>query len=101
MAIGYDPFSEAVRSDPHPYYRRLREEAPAYYMEPYDAWALSRFQDIWDASADTANYSTAKGSTPAQLLTKDQPVAPMINLMDPPEHSRLRAVIRKQFLPQF
>jgi cytochrome P450 len=101
MAIGYDPFSEAVRSDPQPFYRRLRDEAPAYYMEPYDAWALSRFQDIWDASADTANYSTAKGTTPAQLLTKDQPVAPMINLMDPPEHSRLRSVIRKQFLPQF
>jgi cytochrome P450 len=100
MAIGYDPFSEAVRNDPYPWYERLREEAPAYYMEPYDAWALSRFQDIWDASADTASYSAAKGTTPAQLLTKDQPVAPMINLMDPPQHSQMRAVIRKRFLPQ-
>ena len=99
MAIDYDPFAEAVRNDPHPWYRRLRDEAPAYYMERYDGWALSRFQDIWDASADTENYSTSRGTTPAQLLVRDQPVAPMINLMDPPEHTKLRAALRGAFLP--
>lgn len=95
----YDPFSEAIRNDPHPIYRRLRDEAPLYYMQKYDAWALSRFQDIWDASGNDA-LSAAKGTTPAQLLTKDQPVAPMINLMDPPAHTQLRSVIRKCFLPR-
>jgi len=99
MAIDYDPFAEAVRNDPHPWYRRLRDEAPAYYMERYDGWALSRFQDIWDASADVENYSTLRGTTPAQLLVRDQPVAPMINLMDPPEHTKLRAALRGAFLP--
>ena len=99
MAIDYDPFAEAVRNDPHPWYRRLRDEAPAYFMERYDGWALSRFQDIWDASADTENYSTLRGTTPAQLLVRDQPVAPMINLMDPPEHTKLRAALRGAFLP--
>jgi len=98
--IDYDPFSEAVRSDPHPYYRRLREEAPAYYLKAYDAWALSRFQDVWDASSDSLSYSAARGTTPAQLLTRDQPVAPMLNLMDPPAHTRLRAAIRHCFLPK-
>jgi cytochrome P450 len=100
MAIDYDPFSEAVRNDPHPYYKRLRDEAPAYYMKAYDAWALSRFRDVWEASADTESYSAAKGTTPAQLLTKDQPVAPMLNLMDPPDHTALRSVIRQCFLPR-
>jgi cytochrome P450 len=99
MTIDYDPFSEAVRQDPHPFYRQLRESAPVYYMPKYDAWALSRFQDIWDASANDA-LSAARGTTPAQLLTKDQPVAPMLNLMDPPEHTQLRSVIRKCFLPK-
>ncbi|HVN40801.1 MAG TPA: cytochrome P450 [Myxococcota bacterium] len=99
MTIDYDPFAEAVRNDPHPWYRRLRDEAPAYYMERYDGWALSRFQDIWDASADVENYSTLRGTTPAQLLVRDQPVAPMINLMDPPEHTKLRAALRGAFLP--
>jgi cytochrome P450 len=99
MPIDYDPFAESVRNDPLPWYRRLRDEAPAYYMERYDAWALSRFEDIWEASADTERYSAAKGTTPAQLLTRDQQVAPMINLMDPPDHTRLRAGLRGAFMP--
>ena len=99
MAIDYDPFAESVRNDPQPWYRRLRDEAPAHYMERYDAWALSRFQDIWDASADTERYSTARGTTPAHLLTRDQPVAPMLNLMDPPDHTKLRGALRGAFLP--
>ncbi len=99
MAIHYDPFSEEVRNDPLPIYKRLRDEDPVHYLEKYDAWALSRFQDIWDASSNDA-LSAARGTTPAQLLTRDQPVAPMLNLMDPPEHTQLRAVIRKCFLPK-
>jgi cytochrome P450 len=99
MTLDYDPFAKDVRENPHAWYARLREEAPAYYMPRYDAWALSRFQDIWDASSSDA-FSAAKGTAPAQLLTKEQPISPMINVMDPPAHTQLRAEIRKCFLPQ-
>lgn len=98
--IDYDPFDAAVRKDPLPFYHALREESPCHYLEPYDAWALSRFQDIWDASNDSDTYSAAKGTTPAQCLTKDQPVTPMLNVMDPPAHTKLRSVIRGCFLPR-
>ncbi|MEZ4217331.1 MAG: cytochrome P450 [Myxococcota bacterium] len=98
MSIDYDPFAEAVREDPHPYYRRLRAEAPAYYMEKYDAWAVSRFRDVWELSA-RADLSAARGTAPAQILTREQPVTPMINVLDPPEHTKLRSVIRHCFLP--
>ena len=97
--LDYDPFAEEVRNDPHPIYRRLRDEAPAYYIPKYDAWALSRFQDIWDCSSHPA-FSTASGTTPAQVLTKEQPVTPMLNVMDPPDHTELRSVIRGCFLPK-
>jgi cytochrome P450 len=97
--VEYNPFSEEVMRDPHPIYARLREEAPAYYIEEYDAWALSRFEDIWNASMDADSYSAAKGTTSAHLLTKVQPVTPMLNLMDPPEHTALRAKFRPFFLP--
>ena len=97
--IDYDPFSEAARTDALPIYARLRDEAPAHYISKYDAWALSRFQDIWDCSSDS-RFSTASGTTPAQVLTKDQPVTPMLNVMDPPDHTKLRAAIGKCFLPK-
>jgi hypothetical protein len=97
--LHYDPFAEEVIQDPHPIYRRLREEAPCYHVEKWDCYALSRFEDIWNASMDAENYSVAQGTTASHLLTKVQPVTPMINLMDPPEHTQLRAPLAKLFTP--
>ena len=98
--IEYDPFEESTRENPYPVYARLRAESPVHYMEKYDAWALSRFQDIWDASGDVEHFTTSKGAAPAQILTKDQPVVPTINTTDPPEHTTLRTAVRRNFLPR-
>jgi len=96
--VEYNPFSDQiVKGDPLPIYKRLRDEAPAYYLEEYDTWALSRFEDIWKASGDMKHLTAAKGTTAAHLLTKVQPVTPMINMMDPPDHTRLRGAFRKKF----
>ena len=97
--IAYDPFSEDVIQDPYPTYARLREEAPCYHVAKWDCWALSRFEDIWNASMDAESYTTTLGTTAAHLLTKVQPVTPMINLMDPPQHTLLRSRIARFFTP--
>jgi cytochrome P450 len=97
--VEYDPFSEQVIRDPYAVYARLREEAPCCHLPKWDAYALSRFEDIWNASMDAENYSAAKGTTAAHLLTKVQPVTPMLNLMDPPDHTVLRSRIRTFFTP--
>ena len=99
-ALAYDPFEATIRRDPHPVYRRLRDEAPAYFMEQYGVWALSRFADVWEVSADTERLTTTRGVSSAQLLTKDQPVDPTINNLDPPEHTALRSAVRGAFLPR-
>ena len=97
--IDYDPFSEEVIRDPYPIYARLREEAPCYHIAKWDAYALSRFEDIWNASMDAESYTTTLGTTSSHLLTKVQPVTPMINLMDPPQHTLLRSRISRFFTP--
>ena len=97
--IDYDPFAPEVMDDPQPWYRRLRDESPVHYMPKYDAWALSRFADVWECSSHPA-FSTARGTTPSQVLTKVQPVTPMLNLMDPPEHTQLRSRLRDVFMPK-
>src|SRR6185436_20803595 len=84
--VSYNPFAhEIIHGDPHPIYKRLRDEAPAYYIERYDCWALSRFADVW-AACDDLNVSSARGSTAGHLLTKIQPLQRMLNTMDPPDH---------------
>ncbi len=98
--IEYDPFSEQIMmGDPYPIYRQLRDEAPAYFLPKHNAWALSRFEDIWQASLMSEELITGKGTTSAQTMTKVQPVTPMINTMDPPAHTELRSQIRRFFMP--
>jgi hypothetical protein len=97
--VHYDPFSAEVMEDPYPVYARLRAEAPVYKLEKYDAWALSRFEDVWTLSSEPS-LSVAQGTTPSQVLTKVQPVTPMLNLMDPPEHTKLRVELRGFLQPK-
>ena len=98
--VHYNPFDEEVqRGDTYEVYRQLRDEAPCYPIEEFDAWALSRFHDIWEASQDTEHYTATLGTTSAHVLTKVQPVTPMLNLMDPPDHTKLRKEIRTFFMP--
>ncbi len=69
--LHYDPYSEEAQRDPHSIYKRLRAEKPAYYIEEYDAWAFSRFEDVWSASLDTKSYSVAAaGASTGHLLTR-------------------------------
>jgi cytochrome P450 len=95
----YDPFAPEVMQDPYPVYARLRAESPLHYLEKYDAWALARFADIWGCSSHPA-FSASRGTTPSQVLTRTQPVTPMLNLMDPPDHTKLRVAVRPRFSRQ-
>jgi cytochrome P450 len=97
--VDYHPFSAEVQEDPHPAYARLREEAPCFYLKEWDTYFLSRFDDIWNASMDPASYSTAQGTTTAQLVTKVQPLTPMLNTLDPPFHTAFRSAVMGYFTP--
>ena len=96
--VSYDPYDRAIDADPYPTWRRLRDEAPLYRNERFGFWALSRFQDVLDASADAETYSSARG-TVLEMMGKELPV-PMMIFMDPPEHDRLRALVSRAFTPR-
>lgn len=99
--VDYSPFAdEIIFGDPHPIYKQLRNESPVHYLERWDAWALTRFEDVWNACADSPSYTAADGTTASHLMTKVQPVTPMINMMDAPEHSKLRAQVKPFFGPR-
>jgi len=98
--VEYDPFaSELIHGDNYAIYQRMRDDAPVYFSPKWDCYALSRFEGVWEACQSPA-ISSASGSTTAHLLTKVQPVQPMLNTMDAPSHSSLRALLRKQFMPR-
>ena len=98
MTIYYDPYDYEIDVDPHPVWRRMREEQPLYWNERYEFWALSRFEDVWAAYHDTTTFSSSHG---VQLETLDAPIDhPSMIFMDPPEHDRLRQLVSRAFTPR-
>ena len=92
----YDPYAYEIHEDPYPTYTRLRAEAPAYYNPTLDFWALSRFQNVWEAIQDWDLYSSAEGVS----LERGSGGPPMIIAMDPPRQQKLRRLVSKAFTPR-
>jgi cytochrome P450 len=65
--VFYSPFSYAIQEDPYPTYRRLRDEAPCYHNPEVGFWALSRFEDVWNALLDWQRSSAAIAPTTRSL----------------------------------
>jgi cytochrome P450 len=97
----WDPFDYALHADPHPTWRRLREEAPLYRNEVHDFWALTRFQDVLDASLDWQSFSSARGDLLEIIRGGPLPFfARSIIAIDPPEQTALRNVLSRSFTPR-
>jgi cytochrome P450 len=97
--LRWDPFDESLKDDPHPVWKRLRDEAPVYYNDQYDFWALSRFEDIDRAHRDPQRYSSAH-STVLESMTEEAHTEGMMIFLDPPEHTALRRLVSKAFTPR-
>lgn len=96
----YDPWNVDIDRDPYPTYARLRDEAPVYYNEKVDFWALSRFADVEAALKDFANLSSAKGDILEVVQAEPtMPLGVFIN-EDPPLHTVHRALVSRMFTPR-
>ena len=76
--VYYDPYDFEIDADPYPVWRRLRDEAPLYYNEQYDFYALSRFDDVERGLVDWDTYSSGKGSI-LELIRADIEMPPGID----------------------
>ena len=97
--LHWDPFDESLKDDPHPVWKRLRDEAPAYYNDEYDFWALSRFEDVERAHRDPQGFSSAH-TTVLESMTEEAQRQGMMIFLDPPEHTVLRRLVSKGFTPR-
>jgi len=46
VELYYDPFDYEVDDDPYPVWQRMRAEAPLYFNDKYNFYALSRYDDV-------------------------------------------------------
>ncbi|CAM3372525.1 cytochrome P450 [Mycolicibacterium frederiksbergense] len=96
----YDPFDNDIDDDPYPIWKRMREEAPLYYNEKYNFYALSRYDDVAPALPDWQTYRSGHGTT-ADILFSGIEVPPGILLFeDPPLHDLHRKLLSRVFTPR-
>jgi cytochrome P450 len=100
MDVAYDPFDWNIRCDPYPVYQRLREEAPLYYNDEHDFYAVSRFADVERALVDRDTFSSRWGPTIDAVKLKAPAPAGLFVAEDPPDHGAHRAMISAFFTPK-
>lgn len=89
----FDPADPAFAPQAHEVFRRLRDEHPLYADPDGRFYALSRFDDVREASLDWQRFSsTGKAES---TVTK-----PTMNSLDPPRHGELRAIVSRAFTPR-
>lgn len=99
-AVYYDPYDFEIDTDPYPVWKRLRDEAPLYYNEKYDFFALSRFEDVEKTMLDWETYRSGRGSI-LELIKADFEIpSGLILFEDPPRHHVHRALMSRVFTPR-
>jgi cytochrome P450 len=97
--VYYDPYDYAIDADPYPVWRRLRDEAPVYYNEKLDFYALSRYDDVLDGLLAHETFVSSHGIL-LEIITDEPYGIPMMIMMDPPEHTKLRKLVARAFTPR-
>jgi cytochrome P450 len=98
--VYYDPYDVDIDADPYPVYRRLREEAPLYYNDRHDFFAVSRAEDVERVLADHGTFISGRGAI-LDFIRADLEMPPgMLIFEDPPAHTRHRKLVSRVFTPR-
>jgi cytochrome P450 len=102
--------SPELFQDPYPTYAELREHHPIYFSETWGAWIATRYDDIHGMLRDPERFSSrgrfgaSLDALPAEVRRRIDPLyhhftSGLIH-SDPPNHTRLRALVRHAFTPR-
>ncbi len=103
--------SPAFFADPYAVYRRLRDEHPVHWSEPWNCWVISRYDDVTAGLRQDGRRFSVVGqfgsylnALPEAERPRFQPLKQHFSIgllhSDPPEHTRLRGLINQAFTPR-
>jgi cytochrome P450 len=99
-SVYWDPFDQDIARDPYPIYQRMRTEAPLYYNEQHDFYALSHFGDVDRGLTDWKTFSSARGPI-LEVIKANIEIPPGTLIMeDPPVHDIRRSLLSRVFTPR-
>jgi cytochrome P450 len=96
--LNFNPFDDATRRNPFGLYAEARRECPVYAHPGLPIVSVFRYDDVQAILKDSQTWSShfppPPGIDPATM-----PEPSMIG-QDPPEHTRLRALVSQAFTPR-
>jgi cytochrome P450 len=91
----YDPFTPEAILDAHGRDGAIRELAPVVFLSRYDVWAVARWRQVHDVLRDWESFS----STSRPFFDPGAIRPNILITQDPPDHTRVRAVIMRVLTP--
>jgi cytochrome P450 len=102
--IYFDMYDREIYANPYPVYRRLREEAPLYYNEQYNFYAVSRFEDAERVMVDRDTFISSKGmvyNIMPYVISGDVEIPKGLFICeDAPLHTVHRGLVSRVFTPR-
>jgi cytochrome P450 len=97
---GVNPLDPALRADPHPYLKHLREIDPVN-LTPIGIWRLTRYDDCVRLLTQVpTGVRRSDGSLPDEAILPEAGPREFMLQQDPPTQTRLRKLVSKAFTPR-
>jgi cytochrome P450 len=96
----WDPYDTGLNMAPYPLFRRLRDEAPLYYNERLDFYALSRADDVERAFRDPRRLINGRTNLLDFIKTGLELPPGFFIFEDAPQHTMHRRLMSKVFSPK-
>ena len=108
MTAEFDLKSPHVARDPYPAFAWLRDHEPVHWSESLGAWVVTRYADALEIWNRPELFSSDRFRKVRAEFTSQRPdvraVAAVLSewlvFRDPPDHTRLRALLQKSFTPR-
>ena len=100
--VAYRPLAPRFVADPYPLYRRLRERDPIHRSIFANQVVVSRYADVDRILRDHRTFGNdfSKVTSSEGALATRKKLTPSMLAQDPPDHTRLRALVNRAFTPR-
>jgi cytochrome P450 len=98
--LHWDPYDAGIFNDPHPVYRRLRDEAPLYRNDEHGFFAVSRFADVERVLVQRDTFVSRHGNILEQMKSGVTLPPGTLIFEEPPVHTTRRGLLSRVFTPK-
>jgi cytochrome P450 len=98
--VHWDPYDQRYFKDPYSMFKRMRDEAPIYYNDEFDFFAVSRYDDCVRVLGDRNQFISGQGGVLEFMKGQFAVPSGMFIYEDPPIHTIHRSLLTRVFSPK-